>query len=171
MRHRSVSRGRVTRRLPAADIAENLKYFSPIPHSLRSVPALSSLLVYSPSSLPPPTIKLTKGNIKLNYARSTARFGGRRDRCNGASNIQRTAISLNTHACFALIVIKRIAINPERARQNLSEIPLVDIDDARSDVQLPLSGMNAARARRISLILPVAPFFVALNKGTSARAY
>jgi len=70
---RPVSRGRVTRRLPAADIAENLKYFSLIPHSLGPSPRYPPSSPARPTFPPPPTIKLTKGNIKLNYARSTAR--------------------------------------------------------------------------------------------------
>lgn len=85
----------MTRRLPAADIAENLKYFSPIPHSFGPSPALFSLLIYSPR------YQINKGEyqIKLRSKRgAAARFGGQRDRCNGASNIQRTAISLNTQA-------------------------------------------------------------------------
>lgn len=86
--------------LPGADIVENLKYFSAIPFAPTAlVRVLSSLL--SSCSSAPPTIKLTKGNIKLNYACSVPRVlrsGGRCDRCNGASNIRRTAISLNTQA-------------------------------------------------------------------------
>ena len=112
----------MTRGLPAADTAENLKYFSPIPRRGGGEihpPRYSPSLVHSLSRY-----QINKGEyqIKLRSKRgAAARFGGQRDRCNGASNIQRTAISLNTQArararaaCFALIVIKRIAINPGR---------------------------------------------------------
>ena len=85
-------------------------------HSTRSIPC-----VILPPHLLSPAIKLTKGNIKLNYARSVVRQRASVGNATGATGRQIfngrlfPLIHRRAHAraaCFALIVIKRIAINP-----------------------------------------------------------